>query len=44
VYDWARKPASFAGNVYAAIVVLIGVLLVVNAVAIYLRTRFERRW
>lgn len=44
VYDWARKPADFAGNVYAAIIVLIGVLLAVNALAIYLRYRFERRW
>jgi len=44
VYDWARKPASFEGNVYAAIIVLIVVLLVVNALAIYLRNRFERRW
>ncbi len=44
VYDWARKPAAFEGNVYAAIVVLIVVLLVVNALAIYLRNRFERRW
>jgi ABC-type phosphate transport system permease subunit len=30
--------------VYAAIVVLIVVLLLVNALAIYLRNRFERRW
>ena len=44
VYDWARKPPSFSGNVYAAILVLIVVLLVVNALAIYLRNRFERRW
>jgi phosphate transport system permease protein len=44
VYDWARKPPDFAGNVYAAIIVLIVVLLVVNALAIYLRNRFERRW
>ena len=44
VYDWARKPPAFQGNVYAAIVVLIVVLLVVNALAIYLRNRFERRW
>lgn len=44
VYDWARKPDSFEGNVYAAIVVLLVVLLVVNALAIYLRNRFERRW
>ena len=44
VYDWARKPAAFSENVYGAIVVLIVVLLVVNALAIYLRNRFERRW
>lgn len=44
VYDWARKPAAFSENVYAAIVVLIVVLLFVNALAIYLRNRFERRW
>ncbi len=44
VYDWARKPPAFSGNVYAAIVVLIVVLLLVNALAIYLRNRFERRW
>jgi phosphate transport system permease protein len=44
VYDWARKPPTFSGNVYAAIVVLIVVLLLVNALAIYLRNRFERRW
>jgi phosphate transport system permease protein len=44
VYDWARKPPAFEGNVYAAIVVLIVVLLLVNALAIYLRNRFERRW
>ena len=44
VYDWARKLPTFSGNVYAAIVVLIVVLLLVNALAIYLRNRFERRW
>lgn len=44
VYDWARKPAAFSENVYAAIVALIVVLLLVNALAIYLRNRFERRW
>lgn len=44
IYDWARKPAGFAGNVYAAIIVLLVVLLAVNALAIYLRNRSERRW
>lgn len=44
VYDWARKPGEFAGNTFAAIIVLLVVLLGVNALAIYLRNRFERRW
>jgi len=39
---------SIRGNghryVATAIVVLIVVLLLVNALAIYLRNRFERRW
>jgi phosphate transport system permease protein len=44
VYDWARKPGTFDDNTYAAIIVLIVVLLVVNGLAVYLRNRFERRW
>ncbi len=44
VYDWARKPQTFSGNVYAAIVVLLVVILLVNALAIYLRNRYDRRW
>jgi ABC-type phosphate transport system permease subunit len=28
----------------AAIVVLLGVLLVINGLAIYLRNRYERQW
>ncbi|HEX2222402.1 MAG TPA: phosphate ABC transporter permease PstA [Candidatus Limnocylindria bacterium] len=44
IYDWARKPGDFAGNTYAAIIVLLVALLLVNALAIVLRSRFERRW
>lgn len=44
VYDWARKPADFAANTYAAIMVLLVVLLAINALAIVLRNRLERRW
>ncbi|HEX2140794.1 MAG TPA: phosphate ABC transporter permease PstA [Candidatus Limnocylindria bacterium] len=43
IYDWAGNPASFAGNVYAAIIVLLVMLLGVNALAVYLRNRYERR-
>jgi phosphate transport system permease protein len=44
IYDWARKPGDFSDNTYAAIIVLLVVLLLVNALAILLRNRFERRW
>jgi len=44
IYDWARKPGTFDGNTYAAIIVLLVVLLGVNALAIFMRNRFERRW
>jgi phosphate transport system permease protein len=44
IYDWAGNPPQFAGNVYAAIIVLLVVLLGVNALALILRNRFERRW
>jgi phosphate transport system permease protein len=45
VYSWAKQPgAEFRANTAAAIVVLLVVLLAVNAAAIYLRNRFERKW
>jgi phosphate transport system permease protein len=45
VYAWARQPErEFRADTAAAIIVLLVVLLSVNALAIYLRNRFERRW
>lgn len=44
IYDWARKPGTFDGNTYAAIIVLLVVLLLVNGLAVFLRNRFERKW
>jgi phosphate transport system permease protein len=45
IYGFARDPdAAFRANTAAAIIVLLVVLLAVNALAIYLRNRFERRW
>ena len=44
VYSWARQRGEFAENTYAAIIVLLVVLLVVNGLAIFLRNRFERKW
>jgi phosphate transport system permease protein len=45
IYSWAKQPnVDFRANTSAAIVVLLAVLLAVNAVAILLRNRFERRW
>jgi phosphate transport system permease protein len=45
IYDWARQPAgSWGANTSAAIVVLLVTILAVNAVAIVLRNRYERKW
>jgi phosphate transport system permease protein len=45
VFDWARKPQEeFRALTSAAIVVLLAVTLFANAVAIYLRNRYERQW
>jgi phosphate transport system permease protein len=45
VYDWARKPQEeFLALTSAAIVALLALTLIVNAVAVYLRNRYDRRW
>lgn len=45
IYNWARQPdADFRANTAAAIIVLLVVLLTIQALAIYLRNRFERTW
>jgi phosphate transport system permease protein len=45
VFDWSRQPsAGVRQNAAAAIVVLMALILAVNATAILLRTRYERRW
>ena len=45
VYDFAtRNLREFKASTAAAIVVLLGILLLVNATAILLRNRYERRW
>jgi len=45
VYLWADSPErAFVEKTSAAIMVLLGFLIVMNAVAVILRKRFERRW
>jgi phosphate transport system permease protein len=45
VYDWARKPQeAFRADAAAAIIVLLAITVFANAVAIYLRNRYERTW
>lgn len=45
VFSWSRYPGEeWQANAAAAIVVLLGAILVVNAVAIWLRNRYERKW
>ncbi len=45
IFNWARQPgADFREITAAAIIVLLVVLLIVNATAIILRNRYDRRW
>lgn len=45
VYLWADSPErAFVERTSAAIMVLLAFLLIMNATAVWLRNRFERRW
>ncbi len=45
IYNWTqRADPAFVERASGAIIVLLGFLLVMNAIAIILRRRFERRW
>ncbi|AUH32970.1 phosphate ABC transporter permease PstA [Paracoccus tegillarcae] len=45
IYIWADSPErGFVSRTSAAILVLLGFLVMMNAVAIFLRNKFERRW
>ena len=44
IFNWVSRPqAAFAENAAAGIIVLLALLLAMNAVAIVLRDRFQRR-
>ncbi len=45
IFLWADSPErGFVARTSAAILVLLGFLMIMNAIAIYLRQRFERTW
>jgi phosphate transport system permease protein len=45
IYAWAKLPGEeWRANTAAAIVVMLVAILAVNAVAIVLRNRYERKW
>ena len=45
IFNWRGKPQDeFRALTAAAIVVLLVVILLVNATAIILRNRYDRRW
>jgi phosphate transport system permease protein len=45
IFIWADSPErGFVSRTSAAILVLLGFLIMMNALAIYLRQKFERRW
>jgi len=45
IFNWTSRPQSAFQEVAAAgILMLLGVLLVMNALAVFLRNKYERRW
>jgi phosphate transport system permease protein len=45
VFRWSDFPErAFEARTAAAIVVLLAFLIAMNAIAVFLRKRFERRW
>lgn len=45
IFSWADSPErGFVARTSAAILVLLGFLVIMNAIAIFLRQRFERKW
>ena len=45
IYIWADSPErGFVSRTSAAILVLLALLIAMNAIAVFLRQRFERRW
>ncbi len=45
IFSWADSPErGFVSRTSAAILILLGFLFMMNATAIYLRQKFERRW
>jgi ABC-type phosphate transport system permease subunit len=45
IFSWASQPQlAFQQVASAAIIVLLGLLLLMNAVAIIIRNRYQKRW
>jgi phosphate transport system permease protein len=45
IFEWASQPdQAFRALTAGAIIVLLGVLLLMNSVAIVLRNRYDRKW
>ena len=45
VYLWADSPErAFTEKTSAAIMILLGFLVIMNAVAVYMRKKFEIKW
>ncbi len=45
IFSWADSPErGFVSRTSAAILVLLGFLVIMNAIAIFLRQKFERKW
>lgn len=45
IYLWANSPESqFQAKTAAAILILLGILVIINAIVVYIRKKYEYRW
>jgi phosphate transport system permease protein len=45
IFNWVKEPQDeFHTLAWAAIIILLAILLLMNSVAIYIRNRFQKRW
>ena len=45
IFNWAQQPqVAFQEAASAAIIVMLALLLMMNAVAILIRNRYQKRW
>jgi phosphate transport system permease protein len=45
IFNWISRPqAGFIENAAAAIIILLGITFIMNAVAVYFRNKWQKKW